>query len=54
MIGNLNEHGLAIGETTFGGNAAWVKEFHEPFLVRVEKLELAVKVMSGSTEVQCF
>ena len=22
VIGNLNEHGLAIGETTFGGNVA--------------------------------
>ena len=23
VIGNLNEHGLAIGETTFGGNETW-------------------------------
>ena len=25
VIGNLNEHGLAIGETTFGGNVTWIK-----------------------------
>lgn len=25
VIGNLNEHGLAIGETTFGGNVLPVK-----------------------------
>ena len=37
MIGNLNEHGLAIGETTFGGNAPGQHCSKTLWLMRLER-----------------